>query len=329
MVVTLLFVLALMLPLRLSSDTVRDNEHNNHIYAPVDTAIITFSHPFCEGLILKSPDSEFFIEATLYLLKQIPTLGRLDEGTYYSEARLSQNYQYWHLFLYPGSSVHYSACSVAAIAEPPVLFYLVKGNRGYKEWRSDHSTAYTHREEINAVCDTNDNATFSYTVDDEDNYYFIFDSEAEPMTVTGITFNFSRVLYEVSSSSVVSECSIRLNDSTSCQVPVSLSSEPVAMLELALLAPDSMEWDADVRVDVTCSARVWLYVVIAFSAIAFVGLLVLVAVVVYLCFCRNKEGGSSTPDPPTPDTPQRSEESRLISEKQPNTSYDASKPAAE
>lgn len=319
--VTLLFVLALVLPLRLSSDTVRDNENNNHVFAPTDTAIISFTHPLCERLSLSSPDSEFYVEATLFLLEQMPPLTKEDTATFHRQIQLTNDYHYWRMFLYPGSSIAYSACSVSAIPEPPVVFYLVRGNRDYEIWRFDHSKAHSHREEINAACEAN-NVTFSYAVESEDNYYFIFDSEAE--SVTGITFSFTRILYDVSiNSSVVSECSIFLNDSTSCQVSVSHTSKPVALLELMTLVPDTLEWDADIRITVSCSARVWLYVVIAFSAIAFAGLLVLTSILLYHCCCRNKESRSLAP---AEDDTANNEETHLISEKHQNTSYDAPPP---
>lgn len=320
--VTLLLVLALVLPLRLTSNTVRDNEHNHHVFAPTDTAIIAFTHPFCERLSLASPDSEFFVMATLYLLEQMPTLGREEKASFYREAKLVRNYQYWRMFLYPGSSIDYSACSASAITDPPVVFYLVKGNTDYEIWRLDHSSAHIHREEINVACGSN-NVTFSYAVESEDNYYFIIDSEAAATeSVTAIFFDSTRVLYDVSiNSSVASECSILLNDSTSCQVSLSLSSKPVALLELTSLVPDPFDWDADVRVSISCSARVWLYVVISFSAIAFVGLLALTTILLYLCFCRNKKGRS----PPTQDI-SHSEETHLISEQQKNTSFEAPPP---
>lgn len=270
---------------------------------------------------MTSPDSELYVQATLFLLEQMPPLLRENKGTFHRQIHLTNNYQYWRMFLYPGSSIAYTACSFEAIPEPPVVFYLVKGNKDYDAWRSDHSKTHIHREKINALCETS-NVTFSYKVDNEDNYYFIFDSETR--SVTEVTFSFSRVLYDVSANvSVVSECSIVLNDSTACQVPVSHTSKPVALLELATLAPEPMEWDADVRVNVSCSARVWLYVVISFSAIAFVAMLTLTAVLVYLCCCRNKNRRLPAP---TEDAENNEETTHLISDKHENPSPPPYKP---
>lgn len=314
---TMVFVLVLIVPLHFSSDDVRDNEHNNHIYAPKDTAIISFTHPFCDKLTLHSPDSEFDVEVTLYLLGQVPVLGREDKATFYRDPRLTNTYEYWRMFLYPGSKVGYSACSIES-TEPPVTFYLVKGNRNYEKWRFDHSNAVL-REEITASCGTSSNNTFNYEVESEDNYYFIFDSEATSMTsVTGVTFDFKRVLYDVSiNSSIVTQCSIILNDSTSCQVSVPLSSKPVALLELASLVPDPMQWDADVRVYVSCSARGWIYAVITLSTIAFVGLLATSALLTRLCFCSKKKDNAASRDT------SQSEDSQLIREHSQKPVYNA------
>lgn len=313
---TFLFVLVLILPLRFSNDTIRDNEGNNHIYAPTDTAIIRFSHPFCDQLIIHSPDSEFFVQVTLYLLEQTPTLRRDSKATFYREPRLTNDYEYWRMFLYPGSRVGYSACSIDS-REPPVTFYLVKGNSNYETWRMGHSKGHVYREEIAAACEANANATFTFEVKSEDNYYFIFDSGAAALeSVTGVTFDFERTLYDISmNSTILSECSVFLNDSTSCGVSIPHTSKPVALLELVSLVRDPMEWDAYIRVSVNCSARVWLYTVIAISAFVFMGLLAFSAILTYLCFCNKTSGETSV-----------REDSHLISEKPQNTPYEAPPP---
>lgn len=311
---TFLFVLVLILPLHYSNDTVRDNEGNNHIYAPTDTAIISFSHPFCDQLTLHSTDSEFFVQVTLYLLEQTPTLRVDNKATFYREPRLVNDYEYWRMFLYPGSRVGYSACSIVS-TEPPVTFYLVKGNSNYERWKIDHSSTHIDRKEIVAACEDNYNATFTFEAKSEDNYYFIFDSgDASLESVTGVTFDFERTLYDISNNStILSECSVILNDSTSCGVSVPHTSKPVALLELVSLVRDPMEWDADIRVGVSCSARVWLYMVIAISVFMFVGLLSFSAILTYLCFCNKKSTSLR-------------EDSHLISEKPQCAIYEAPPP---
>jgi hypothetical protein len=298
-VVTFIFILALILPLRLSSDTVRDNEDNDHTYAPTDTTIISFSHPFCDKLTLHSPDFEFYIQVTLFLLDRTPPLEKADMASFYREPRLTNNYEYWRMFLYPGSRVGHSACSVESTMESPVAFYLVKGNQNYEKWRSDHSETHVYRQEIDATCGTDDNVTFSYEVKEEDNYYFIyFSGDSASETITAVTFDFERTLYDIMNSTIVSQCRVILNDSTSCEVSVPYSSKPVALLELVSLEADPMEWNADIRVSITCSARIWLYAVIAIAALAFVGLLALSAILVYLCCYGKKNRRTSSETSP-------------------------------
>lgn len=319
---TLLLVLVLILPLRYSSP-VEDNEHNDEIYAPVDTAIISFSYTFCDSLSLLSPDADFdAIEAKLYLLSAMPELGKENKAGFYREISLTDNYEYWRMFLYPGSKTSYSACFIQSST---VVFYLVKGKVNYERWRFGHSSSHIHQQNINVSCEENDNVTFTFEVEEEDNYYFIFVSELTS-SVTGVTFDFERVLYDVSNSSslVISECSIVLNDSsTSCQVGVPLSSKTIALLELDSLVPDPMEWDASIRVRVECSTRVWLYVVIALSACVLVGLLGLAAFILYLYCCgQGNEGGSRQ----APQDEPQDEDSHLITGHDKNPVYDAPPP---
>lgn len=316
--ITFVFVLVLVLPLRYSNDDVGDNEHNNHVYAPTDTAIINFHHPFCDRLTLYSHDSEYFVEVTLLLLEETPPLERREGAAFYREPILTRDYEYWRMFLYPGSSVGYSACSVKS-AESPVTFYLVKGNRNFEKWQIGHSNTHIEEQQLTTACE-DDNTTYSYQVNSQDNYYFIFNSESSAETITGIAFDFERTLYDISeNSTVISECSVILNASSSCGVSIPYSGNPVVLLQLESLIPDPMEWDAGIKVDVTCSARAWLYVIISLSALAFVGLLIFSAIIVYFIFCNKKKRVRIS------STASQREDSHLISEKKQDT-YDPPPP---
>ena len=316
--ITSVFILVLILPLRFSNDDVGDNEHNNHIYAPTDTAIISFHHPFCDRLTLNSPDTELLVEVTLHLLEETPPLEEEERAVFYREPILTRGYEYWRMFLYPGSSVGYSACSVME-GESPVTFYLVKGNGNFDRWQIGHSNTHIEELEITTACEgADENTTFSFEVQHQDNYYFIFNSESSTESITGIVFDFERTLYAITNSSILSQCSVILNASSSCSLSIPYSTKPVALLQLESLVPDPMEWDADIKVSVRCSPRTWLYVVISFSALAFVGLLIVGAILVYFWFCDKKRVGR-------PSTTAQREDSHLISEKKPDP-YDPPPP---
>lgn len=284
------FVVVLILPLRYS---VSEDEVDVP-YAPVDTAIISFSHPFCEELRLFSHDSpvyDFPIMSTLYLLQEEPLLQRRHVVSFYRESVLHyQEYSFWKVFLYAGSSVNFSACYMDAEG-PWGVFYLVKGDKNFAKWQSHHTDSYIHQERIEAACMDDQNSTYNYMAENEDTYHLIFVSESAVQSTLGISFTFDRVLYSTFNTSIVDKCSIVLNDSSSleCHLDVALSSKATALLELQPLVPDSMiDWDANIVLDVKCDARAWLYVVIAISTVAFIVLLVIVSAMSYFCCCARK-----------------------------------------
>lgn len=314
------FVLVLVLPLHYSNP-VHDNE-NNPAYAPVDTAIISYPHPFCEKLrIARHFDQDFPVIATIYLLKQIPTLEKQDSSTFHRAIQLpSFQYEYWKLFLYPGSSINYSACSSDSLPNPWGVFYLVKGNRNFARWTNGRSHYYD-KQDIDAAC-SNENSTYALEVQEEDNYYFIFEKQDTSETSLRITFSFDRVLYEVFNSTVISDCSIFLNSSSSCLVDVPLASKPVALLELDTLEPDMDEWDANISLDVECADRVWLYAVIGIAMFVFLGGLIIASIFLhYLRSRRNKKKSARQ-------TGLAQEDSPLVGDTTPPTynTYDAPPP---
>lgn len=303
-VFVLVFMMVVILPLRYSVDENKENLD----YAPVDTAIISFSHPFCDKLTLHSPDhpvADFPIISTIYLLDQKPLLGKEHFSTVYRESVLPlHEYEFWRLYLYPGSSVSYSACNIEPNTEPWGTFYLVKGDKNYERWKSDHPDSYVHKQSIETACAENNNSTFTYEADSEDHYYLIVKCEVSTQPTLAITFTFNRLLYDTSNSSILSECSITLNDSLSlsCHVDVPLSSKAIALLELETLVPDLVDWDANIVVDVKCGPRAWLYALIALSSVIFVVLLVVVSAVIYLFCCRRRKSTTEPQDTANEDT---------------------------
>lgn len=279
----LVFVLVLVLPLHYSNP-VHDNE-DNPAFAPIDTAIISYPHPFCEKLTLNQhlPNENYDVISTIYLLEKVPPLGRQDSATFKREFQLgSYEYEYWKAFLYPGSDISYWACSLYTVQWGK--FYLVKGNRQFEQWKNGRSTQI-HEEAIDAVCES-DNSTFTFQVETEDNYHFIFQREGTSDVPLQVTFMINRFLFNTSDSEVISECSIYLNETKSCSLDVPLSSSYTSLLQLDTLQPMMEEWEASINLDVQCTARVWLYAVIAISTFIFLGGLILGSIFIYLCFNR-------------------------------------------
>ena len=286
------FVLVLILPLHYSNP-VHSNE-NNPMYAPVDTAIISYPHPFCEQLhITRNTDQDFPVLATLYLLNQWPTLEKEDFSTFYIEIELpSLQYEYRRVFSYPGSNITFSACSLDPLPSPWGVFYLVKGNRNFARWRNGQHGHYYHKQDIYAAC-LGVNSTYTFEVGQEDNYYFIFEKLEASLTALGVTFTFDRVLYEVVDSAVITDCFILLNTSSSCQVDVPLGSKAVALLELDTLEPGMNEWEANIGLNVECADRVWLYAVLGIAVFAFLGGLIITSIFFhYLRSWRKKKKSS-------------------------------------
>ena len=215
--------------------------------------------------------------------------------------------------------MNYSACTLQSDAGPWGVFYLVQGDRNFEKWKSGDSENFIVKEDIEASCADDSNSTFSFQVGEEDHYYMIVKSADTKESTLAITFTFNRLLYSIANGTLLDECSVMLNDTSAsdCHVDIPLHSKSTALLDLQTLIPDFVDWDANIVVDVQCGARAWLYVIIAFSSVAFVALLVLVAVVVYWFCCRKRQRRKTTA--------QEREDSNLVrrNEEEDNGLYDS------
>ena len=296
------------LPLNFAND-ISDNEDNN-AYAPTDTAIITFSHPLCDKLSIHPPNTDFPVLSSIYLLTQHPKLSKEESFSFYRELNLrNKEYQYIKLFLYPGSNATYSGC--LSQSDNHFIFFLVKGFHNFDRWKMGYSNSHIHEETINARCQDQPNSTYTFQAEEEDNYYLIYESTSPNPSTLAVTFSFERVLYDFSDDTIAANCQVFLNDTESCSIAVPLSSPTTALLVLEPLGEGLVEWDANIRVDINCHLRAWLYIVIIVSSLLFAGILIVLAIVIFICCCRKSKSSNLTSNQ-SPAEP--SEHSTLVDE---------------
>lgn len=293
-VITLVVMLVLILSVRYSRSI--SNNANTDLFQPIETVLIRFPFPFCQRLSIDSTHVSLPVVASLLLLNETPLLDREISENISTVAKLLNSYYYSKRYLYPGSNASYSACYVTPVKGAPVTFYLVKGDDNFSRWKAGVSNSYIRNESIVALCESNSNSTFTYEVEAEDQYYFIFKSNKGFLSTVGITYVFDFILYQASNNTIMSMCFILLDGLTSCSLEVPLTFEPVVLLSLDLVENDTVIVDTYFKLEVECDIRVWLYVVIAISAFILVGFLVESFIVtVYLCLRRYKKS-ESPPD---------------------------------
>ena len=318
MVILLLLVLMVALPLSYGTN-IRDNEENQHAYSPTDTVLISYSNTLCQGLQLSVPVPDFPVSSTLYLLDEKPELGKQDPFSFYRKSILTErgDYEYWKVFLYPGSTASYSACYLLETGGQNVVFYLVKGTNNYEYWQ-DNYNSFLYKDRITSSCSSGPNSSYTFTATAEDNYYFILELNNSNPSEVGINFDFNRILYDVNNGSIISSCGILLDERGSlCSVSLPLSSHPTALLEMQPYGEETDEWDSNIRVDVTCQPRAWVYAVITLSGVGFIVVLIAIALAVYMyCFrvAKTRPTTSTSPALPSQGAEEEGEDTPIVKE---------------
>lgn len=97
-------------------------------------------------------------------------------------------------------------------------------------------------------------------------YYLVFDAEGPMYDALNVTMYFDLIHYEVYSLTVIEECHVNTTYKIygSCSVRIPLSGDVTKLLLQVMPAKNTeIDWDFSAYIGVKCSARIWMYAVIA------------------------------------------------------------------
>ena len=179
-----------------------------------------------------------------------------------SEKIVAETEQRYQFYLRSGSQITVSVCFVDGAAIIPLTgLYLVKGTHGYDGTHIMRSDLKSVVAEFAIFYKCNDSAMpFSYTVEDDDFYYLIFQTATLGDSLLHLNVNVSlhSTHYSLYNTTTTSSCSLSTpsNEST-CSVSVPLSTRNYALLTIH---PEPSDVDK-LELETHCEPRLWVYVV--------------------------------------------------------------------
>ena len=272
-------VLSLSLVIGLRSNATTYDTNSSRQYRLTDQVILAYKSDFCQTIIAQSTDmpKSSVSNATLYILKSRPPSSDVENFNLSETATLkTDNWHSWNFYLNKGSRVSFNVClkGVDGIS-PQVTFYIVKGPSNFITWESDSFTAYEVTKDVTGC------STHSYTIRDDDKYYFIFYSYfSYKKTHVSVDFHVQRKVYHVSPNAVAEKCLFLLDGYSTCSVGVPFSSSYTALLSLNTSLP--VNYDDVGTIKVSCVPRNSIYAVIV-VCIAVPVILLVVLVIVCMC----------------------------------------------
>jgi hypothetical protein len=284
--------LSISLSLRYGTDS-KDTNSNGE-YALTDKVVHTYSNHFCQGLQAKStniPNLNYDkSNATLYLLNRYPSLSAKNENFNFSVPRnrftAEGDYWDWNFYLNERSKAHFSACYDSdSSSYSGITFYAIKGHKNFNDWKDDPDNPdnVVYSKNLLSQC-----TNISYSVTVSDRYYFALYSHTFYRLWLDFDFRFERTVYDISSESVVQNCTIPLDGTSSCSIGVPMSSGYTAVLSLNTSLPVDYTDGADV--EISCQPRTWLYAVIVLCTVLPVAVIVILVIV---CVCVVVKRGKS------------------------------------
>ena len=225
----------------------------------------------------------------LYSLSTPPTLTGHEVFSIENQQPALLTTQIYQYFMPKGSKFSVLAC-IMDFNDALVTYYVIKGAKNYGQWKGHKGHHFEGRLDITTGCESGSDSN-SYSVQSDDFYYLVFDSEVSYGAIN-ISMYFEKTWYEVCRGTVLDDCQIITsysNSFESCGVSLPLS----GTVSLLTVQPEDfdvydIDWTNVVYVDISCSARVWMYVVIALAVlVGIVGILTIL--LLCLCMYQKKE----------------------------------------
>lgn len=249
-------------------------QRNDITYGPGDTQTLFFSPIFCDGLT-PDPNTMYpankFDASTLYLLSEQPTLSEKTNIVFQDTITDKKGERNFHF--YSDTVISFKAC-IDNITN--ATFYLIQGNSNYKEWdKRSPSSSVLRAVSLETPCNQGEH-TFSFTVTEEDQYYFVFTNSEHVTSAVSVHYDIQRSVYAVDQRTVKTSCNFT---STPCSLSMPLM--PTAPVLLVYGSP--VDWGSDWEnkvININCSIRIWIYVVLCIG-----GILVILACTMCICAC--------------------------------------------
>jgi hypothetical protein len=233
-------------------------------YGPTDTRLIPFSDFFCESLSLQTNyngSSEYNI--SFLMLSSQPLLFKLENHTF-SERITAEIQQHYIFYMHVGSKVTVKACFVNSTAILPLTrLYIIKGVHGFSGGylRSD-ITSVVAEFSISHDC-AGSGAPFSYSIEDDDFYYFIFHSGAlgfVPVLNLDVNMSFHSTHYSLYDAEIEKSCTLSTSDSGSvCTQDVPLTKGYALLSIQPVYEVDELD---QVSLETYCHPRILVYILL-------------------------------------------------------------------
>ena len=233
-------------------------------FSPGDTRIVPFGSFFCDEVTLVDKGST--TGSTLYLITDTPPLTDQNSFTINSSLTLtSNNYNYWNYYLYPGSNFTTTVRTRDSLSRPARgRFYLFKGRSSFQQWIknpcSNQDSAIATFSISRPSSGTSFYHKFTFLVQDEDEYYFVYYSSRDQSTVLrlDVAIYVNRFQYSISDLTTAASCSA-IGGQCSLNVPPDSNYRALIVTDI----PDNPDWEENVDVSLICSSnREWAYVVV-------------------------------------------------------------------
>ena len=263
--------------------------HAQTQYGAGDTQIIDYSSEFCESLEATYNVRDSNISpSTLYILSEPSTLSDSNSFQFSQTANVSDDkVVLFDYHFYQGSVIFLTICRDEGNYTRPKYFYLLKGKHILADLKTHKDTLAVSVTSLNVTTLCADGYhMLNYTINTEEQYYLLLSGYDRDNVILSTNMTFNRSKYETpanNSASIIGSCTIDLFGD-SCTVGVPLSKN-YALLTYGTSSESPEEWDKDVRIDITCNTRVWLWVAIFVPIILFLILCVLV-VLISICLLR-------------------------------------------
>ena len=279
-VVGVTITLAIIFSVRygLPSDNSSDKQ-----YAPNETRIIPYSPIFCGHISISAntllPDTI----AIFSVLSEKPQLIDHDSFQFSESPKFDSpqhDYHSWSYHLYQGSTISFSACKQESYAH--FQYLLIKGAGNFNSWVDNpRSSKAIDSNSIPDLCSTSSRTNYTHKVTIEEDYYMVFFLHDSTNGDLDIQFDLYRTKYVPVPESNLVNCTLNENEfiGQSCSVDVPMMN---GYGLLSLSTDLNGYWSESSDIDVSCGARVWVYVTISLISVAF---FVLVMVCIMACCC--------------------------------------------
>ena len=263
-------------------------------FSPGDTRImaLSFNSFFCSELTLEI--NSMRTGASVYLITDTPPLTDRNNFTIRSNLVI-HTYRYWNYYLYPGSNF------TTSIRVPlPVrrgTFYLIKGHSNFQQFvNNPRSQSNEVLDSFSIPCTRDYTRQFSFQVNDEDEYYFVYQRSGPTCNRIGTFFRLqasisvSRFQYSTAGLTNAPRCSAVSGGQCSLHIPANLANYS-ALIVTDL--PTNNIWEDNIDTSFHCSStRGWAYAVIVTVPLLLVVGVTITTVILLVVYCWWKKRDS-------------------------------------